>query len=138
MKGGTVVMAFSLDPKAAAYVNGAGQGRRSALVRRAIHAEMTRQQVLDDKDYREIWTKGAQEDSGPEAVYSLAQIVKSRDVLQEQLLLANEKIETLERHLRVKKTLTPQGGGPKNRSRVNVLANAFQLLKDRLLFRNRH
>jgi len=32
----TVVMAFSLSPQAAAYVNGAGRGRKSALVDRCI------------------------------------------------------------------------------------------------------
>lgn len=148
-------MAFSLDHKAAAYVNGAGQGRRSALVRRAIHAEMTREKVLEDKDLRSIWSNQAQVDAGPESVYSLAQIIQSRDRLQEELLLANERIDTLERHLRVEKALAPHPGEvkrgslkhqetqgasdlPTATSGVNILTYALQLLKDRFLFRNRH
>lgn len=141
-------MAFSLDGKAAAYVNGAGRGRRSALVRRAIHAEMTREKVLEDKDLRSIWSNQAQVDTGPESVYSLAQIIQSRDRLQEELLLANERIDTLERHLRVEKVLRPHPGGIKNdqekidqslepsRGARGVLAYAFELLKNALRRRN--
>ena len=51
----TVVMAFSLSPRAAAYVRGAGQGRKSALVDRCIlyYKDNRVQELLDQVAFME-------------------------------------------------------------------------------------
>ena len=94
-----VVMAFSLDARSAAYVNGAGRGRKSALVRRAIHGEMHRQLVLDDVDLRKIWKEGSLNDTDGDSIFTLADIIQSRDKIQEELIDANDKVEYLERKI---------------------------------------
>lgn len=130
---GTVVMAFSLDARTAAYVNGAGQGRRSALVRRALASEMHRQEVLDNKNLRSIWQNEALDDDSGTSIHSLATILQSRDRLQEELLTANEKIEELERHLRVKKVLTPPPRGRSGKKGIPPLQTITRYLGPFLL-----
>lgn len=58
----TVVMAFSLSSRAAAYVRGAGQGRKSALVDRCIlyYKDNRVQELLDQIAFMEGNIQGLQ------------------------------------------------------------------------------
>lgn len=104
----TVVMAFSLSPRAAAYVRGAGHGRKSALVDRCIlyYKDNRVQELLDQIAFMEGNIAG----------------------LQSKLLNDPQP-------LGVEGDKNP---GKRRISVFYVLTYPFQLLKDRLLFRNRH
>lgn len=101
----TVVMAFSLSPRAAAYVRGAGHGRKSALVDRCIlyYKDNKVQDLLDRIAFMEGNIAG----------------------LQSKLLNAPQPLGV-------------EGDKKRRISVFYVLTYPFQLLKDRLLFRDSH
>lgn len=115
----TVVMAFSLSPRAAAYVRGAGQGRKSALVDRCIlyYKDNRVQDLLDQIAFMEGNIAG----------------------LQSKLLNDPQPLGVEE-----DKTEVPKGQsiriapGRRGISIFYVLTYPLQLLKDRLLFRDSH